>query len=176
MTTATGQGNIDKLVNDLCQVLQRMQELYNEIVVTVESKVRAMQEADMGSLQAVSDGEHELLGKVNETEGLRRQLMDRIGVELGMPVKTARVMTVTQLATKLSEEQAINLHRAADGLKHAVAETARSNRIAGVISRELVNHLKWIWAAARPSGTRSAYNSYGQGETRIDARIFDAMG
>ncbi|MGB0716398.1 MAG: flagellar export chaperone FlgN [Phycisphaerae bacterium] len=166
----------EKVVANLCEILSRMQQLHNELAVTIESKIKAMRSAEMDALHEVKDQEQNLLRRINEAEGARRQLMDKLGEELQMPPRTGRVMTVSQLVSRLVEPQSVMVKAAADGLRRAVTEVARSNRLAGIIAKELVNHLQRVWAAARPMERRDVYSKDGRTDYHNDNPLFDTTG
>ncbi|MFQ5461203.1 MAG: flagellar export chaperone FlgN [Phycisphaerae bacterium] len=164
-------------VRDLCRLLDKAAGWYNELSILVERKVEAMRRADMSALQEARDQEMALVKTITELEGLRRTLMDKIGCTLGMATGTARVLTVSQLCQRLPAEGAKQVSLAAGALREAVAHSARVNRLAGVVAGELVNHLRWVWRAARPLGERRVgYTHDGGHETNVYPRVFDTTG
>lgn len=175
MTTKTVACN-DTAIRNLCEVLQQMQQLHNDLAVTIDSKVKAMRLAEMDILHQVRESEQQLIKRINDAEGARRLLMDRLGEEIGMAPRTGRVMTVSQLTNRIEAEQGEAVRAAAEGLRLAVTEVARSNRLAGIVSRELVNHLQRVWAAARPLEKRDVYRHDGRTDYHNDNPLFDTLG
>jgi len=168
---------LDPQVRDLCRLLGQAARWYNELSILVERKVEAMRRANMGALQDACQRELALVKTITELEGLRRPLMDKIGCALGMAAGTGRVMTVSQLCQRLPADGAEQVGRAAAALREAVAHSARVNRLAGVVAGELVNHLRWVWRAARPIGEqRVGYTHAGGHETNVHPRVFDTTG
>ncbi len=164
-------------VRDLCRLLYQAAGSYNELSILVERKVEAMRRADMAALQEAKEHEMALVKAISEQEGMRRALMDKIGCILGMAAGTARIMTVSQLCQRLSADASEQVAQAAGALRKAVTHSARVNRLAGVVAGELVNHLRWVWRAARPVGEkRVGYTPAGGHETNVNPRVFDTTG
>jgi hypothetical protein len=76
--------------------------------------------------------------------------MDAIGEALGLSSRSARALSITQLAPRLVDPQRAALTDAADRVRKAVLKVTQANRVAGVVSREILHHLKWIFASVRP--------------------------
>ena len=54
---------------------------------------------------------------------------------------------------------------------------AQVNRIAGVVSRELVNHLQWVFASVAPKDdTPAGYSGDGTLVRPVETRVFEAVG
>ena len=166
-----------KHVKDLVKLLHQLERLHDQLAVAVRSKLDAMRAADLTSLHAGGRKEQELVKRIHEREGLRRQIMDAIGDHLGMAPRTARLMTVSQLVERIPPEQGRPVGQAADALRNAVAAVARTNAIAGVVAKELVNHLRRVWAAVRPAGGDPVgYTDAGIPALGSSHRIFEALG
>jgi hypothetical protein len=84
---------------------------------------------------------------------------------------------VSQLAEHLPEAQREGLLNIAGKLRGVVSRLAQANRVAGVVSREIVNHLRWVFASVRPAGGQPvAYAGDGALVGPSEARIFEAVG
>lgn len=166
-----------KRLRDLLRVLDQLRQLHVELDDVVRAKINAMRQADMATLQTVTDSERTIVQRITEREGFRRQLMDAIGEQLGLPTNAARVMSVSQFTARIDRDQAARIVESADRLKEAVAALARTNRMAGVIAKELSNHLQWVWSAVRPvAAQRIGYTSGGAPAEATDARVFETLG
>lgn len=166
-----------KRVNDLVQLLDQLTELHQQLTDVIGLKIRAMRSADMSTLQDVRETEKQLVLRIHEREGFRRQLMDALSSELGVDKPTARQMTLRELEGRVCSSYQDALHEAADKLRAVVSQLARNNRVAGVIAAGLVNHIRWVWSAVRPTGSEDrGYTQEGGRETDKDARFFETLG
>ena len=164
-------------LSDLIRLLGQLEQLHSELTVLVQAKIEAMKRADMKTLQEHSEREQQLVKRIQEREGLRRQLMDVIGEQLGFPPRSARLMTVSQLASRVPEDQGKAILESADGLRAAVSNVARVNRIAGIVATELMGHLRQVFAAVAPRDEKgAAYTGDGAMVARKEKRIFETIG
>jgi len=139
-----------KRVRDLQRLLEQLGDLYGELFALVRLKIEGLRRADVNCLTECAAREGELLSRLRERDSLRNQLMDAVAGEVGLPVRAGRTMTLTQLTTRLCPSQRPGLLQAVDKLRSALLNVTQANRVAGAISRELLNHLKWILAAVKP--------------------------
>ena len=165
------------LVRDLIVLLNHHTELHQRLTEVIRTKIHAMRNADLSTLQGVREEEKELVLRIHEREGFRRQLIDALGGEFGLDKPTARRITLTELISRVDTTQRVDLQTAADRLRAAVAMLARNNRVAGAIAAGLVHHIKWVWAAVRPTGSIGrGYTHDGGRETDRDSRFFETLG
>ncbi len=164
-------------LGDLIRLLGTLQSLYEQLLTTVQSKIESMRRADLEKMQELEQQERELTERLKERDGLRRQLMGEVARELGLRSGADRALTVSGILSHVQESARAGLVEAAQGLRGAVAKVARANRVAGVISRELLNHLQWVFASVRPAANRASGYA-GDGAVVADAndRIFEVVG
>jgi len=164
-------------VRDLVRLLDQMRSLYEQMFDVIDEKLAAMRRSDVEAVAVASGKERVLADRLCEREGLRKQLMDAVGSQVGFPGKSGRRLTVSQLANRLGDHDKINLTDAAGRLRAAVAKVSQANRVAGVVAREVVNHLRWVFSAVRPSGERPVgYSKAGVVVSRQSGPLFDAVG
>jgi len=137
--------------NDLLRLMDGLCALHVELERIIVAKLEAMRRADTAGMQTVVEREQVLTARLGEREGLRKQLMDAIGVELGLPRGEGRRMTVSRLAARLPESSRPALWQRADALRRAIAGAAQANRVAAVAARTLIHHMQWVIAAVRPA-------------------------
>jgi hypothetical protein len=136
-----------------------------------------MKRADVSAMGALSQQERSLAGRLQERAGLRRQLMDAIGEEMGLSPRTARDMAVSQLASRLPEPPRDRLLRVARRLRDVMAQVAQANRVAGAVSREMLNHLTWVFSSVRPKCEKpDGYSGAGAAVGPREVRIFETVG
>lgn len=158
-------------IDDLCKLMAALEGLHGELAVLVERKIEAMRRADVEGLTELGAREVALTQRLREQDGARRQVLERIGKELGQNAARSRTLTVSQLTTHLDEPQCGLLMDAARKLRAAVFKSARVNRLAGVIARDVLEHMRWVFASVRPKGQSSGE----YGGARMEHRILDAV-
>ncbi len=139
-----------KRLRDLIRLLGGLQKLHGQLRSLVEVKIDAMKRADIAAMGELSRQEQTLAERLATYEESRRRLMEAMGEELGLSSQAARAITVSQLASRLSQPQRSLLRDAAGKLREVASQVAQANRVAGVVSREILNHLKFVFASVRP--------------------------
>lgn len=166
-----------KRIRDLLTLLGRLEQLHDGLAASVKAKVDAIRRADMQALQQREEQERKSVEQIQQAEGLRRQLMDVIGEQLGLPPRAARAMSVSQLVLRVPKEQRQAILDATQSLRAAVSRVSEANRVAGIVARELADHLNRVFTAVRPSRERgTGYTGEGVPVARKENRIFEAVG
>lgn len=164
-------------VRDLVRLLDQMRSLYGQMFTLIDEKLAAMRRSDVEAMTHAGTKETVLADRLGEREGLRKQLMDAVGEEIGLASRSGRRLTVSQLANRLADRDKAALLAAADRLRREVAKVAQANRVAGVVAREVVSHLRWVFAAVRPCEEEPAgYSKSGVVVSRSAGPMFDAVG
>jgi flagellar biosynthesis/type III secretory pathway chaperone len=143
-----------KRIRDLIRLLEQLRALHDDLFSLIDSKIVAMRRADVPRLTQFATQEGELTARLRERETFRGQLMETIGKAMGMTPRAARALTISQLVEHVEEGQRPTLLDAAQRLRGSVMKVMQANRIAGTISRELLDHLKWVLSAVRPREDR----------------------
>lgn len=166
-----------KRLADLNRLLGSLRKMQGQLLTLVQAKIDAMKRADIPTMRELSERERALARRLQEREGLRFQLMDAIGKELGLPAQKVRALPVSQLASRLPQQQQASLLDAAEKLRNVMSRVAQANRVAGAISREIVGHLKWVFASVKPQDEKpTGYSGDGALVAATDNRIFNAIG
>jgi len=164
-------------LNDLIRLFAVLKDLHGQLASLVQLKIDAMKRSDLPLMAKLNEREQAIVRRLEEREGLRRQLMDSIGADLGLKPAAARAMTVSELAAILPESTRHDLIASATALRAVVARLARVNRVASEIARGITGHLKWVFASVRPKDEgRSGYGVGGVLTRTADLRIFEAVG
>lgn len=167
----------DERLQDMIRLLGQQRDLQGRLASLAQSKIDAMKRADMNTMRDLGATEQAIVAEIGEREGLRRRLMDTIGSELGLPEGSARAMTVSQLASRLVPRQSTPLMAAAGELRGAVTRLAQVNRVSGLATRLVLDHLKWVFASVRPKdGNPVAYAGDGAPVGSLGAQLFEAVG
>ncbi len=115
--------------------------------------------------------------KLQSHEGVRRRILDRIGEDLGMQPGAARALTLSQLASRVGHPHRETLLAAGQALRGLATQVAQANRVAGVVAREVINHLSWVFMSVRPEGAGRVGYTHGDAAAPVaDSRIFEAVG
>ncbi|MFQ5412876.1 MAG: flagellar export chaperone FlgN [Phycisphaerae bacterium] len=175
MTTDTS--TLDRRVRDLVMLLTDLTELHEGLFTIIESKTGAMRAADLNGMRAAAVQERALAKRIQDREGLRRQLMDRIGDVLAMAPGQARTMTTTQLLSRVPTAQRQALSDAVAALREAVVNVARVNRVAAGIARGVLGHFRSVFASVTAGEERpTGYSQSGGVVATPDRQIFNAVG
>ena len=163
--------------NDLIRLLGVLRVQQQQLLECVESKLEAIRQADVSAMQKLQKKERTLVDRMREREGLRRQLMDAIGRDLGWPVGAGRALHISQLAARLNDPERVQLVDAAHALRDLVFRVQRTNRIAGAVSRDVLGHLHWVLASVAPRCEKSVgYSGEGAVVTVTGTQVFEAVG
>ncbi len=169
--------NETERAKDLVRLLGGLGELHGQLVKVVRNKIDAMKRADRPAMRELAQQEHALTTKIQEREGLRRQITDLVGEQVGLSPGEGRSLTMSQLASRLSHSLRCELLDAGGELRETVSKLARANRVAGVVSRDILNHLKWVFASVRSEDEQPAgYSGDGALVSHAGTRIFETVG
>jgi len=135
---------------DLIRLLGGLEELNKQLAAVLEAKIGVMARADVAGMAQCEDNERKLVEQLRDRDGIRRQLMDSIGVELGLGPRVGRTLNLTQLGQRVPESERPALSTAADALRRAVLQVRQVERVASSVSREVLDHLRWVFAAVKP--------------------------
>lgn len=164
-------------ITELIRLLDALRLQQQQLLDCIESKLDAVRQADVPALQELHRKEAALVSRLRERDGLRRQLMDRIGCELGWPVGAGRGLHISKLASRVTEPERAQLLDAAKELRDVAFAVQRANRVVGTVSRELLNHLGSVFASVVPKDASPAgYSGDGAVVCRSDLRLFEAVG
>lgn len=164
-------------LREFTRLLDALCTLQGELAGVLQSKLEAMRGADLPAMQRLGEREAALVQRIEERNGLRKQLMDAMAQGCQLPAGAGRTMTISQICARLSGESRDGLIRVADRLRDAVDLVGRTNAIVAIVARELVDHLKWVFASVRPVDEHpTGYAGDGVVVTARSAGIFEMMG
>ena len=176
-TKSKKAGIESKHLRDLIRLLDGLTTAHEDLLGAIRDKLAAMKRADLHTMREMTIKEQALARSIQEREGLRRQLTDSIGHRIGLAPGEARSLTVSQLATRLPSEAGQSLMASAEKLREIMHKVAQSNRVAGVACREVINHMKWVFASVRPK--EDAPIGYAGNGTLVGSsstKLFEATG
>ena len=164
-------------VESLLVLLGRLEGLHVELRVVLDDKLESMRKSDMAALHDCMEREKVLTTRINEQEGLRKQLMERIGRGYGIAPQVARKLPARRLADRFDEPQRGKINAVTDRLKNAVMEVSKLNALVGRVSSQVLKYLGEVFAEVR--GTEASpgvYSKYGQTVTARPVELFEAVG
>lgn len=166
-----------KRLRELLMLLAQLTKTYDELHEAIRGKLSAMRAADLQRMREYAATEARLAGRIQEREGLRRQIMEAVGGEIGLPKGRGREVTVTALSAHLADPDRSQLLRVADALRRKVIAVSHANRVAGSATRETLAHLGHVFASVRPAQSRpDSYTHLGNRPHRADAGLFETVG
>jgi len=171
------QRHSSQRLTDLMRLLDEMGALHEKLMKLVDARSAAMRRADVQAMRTLLEQEKQLVQHIQQREGLRQQLLDLIGEEVGLGPHASRVMTASQLAQRLVEPQRSLLLSSAQKLQAIVARVARANGAAGTLARAVLDHLRCVFDAVTSGldGTE-AYAQRGLRPAPVQARILEVLG
>lgn len=167
----------DRRLNDLVRLLDGLYGLHDELAGVIRGKIEAMKRADAEQMRLHGEREQSLVDAIREREGLRRQMMDQVAQDIGLPARSARTISLRQLAARTPRPHRDALERTGDKLRDCMARVAAANRVAGEIAKQVVGHLRWVFASVRPLDSRPmGYSQAGRLVSATETSLLDAMG
>ncbi len=169
---------VEARIRDLLSLLDELAGLHEDLADRLTQRLKAMKTDDPSALTTGLAAEEELVQRIRGREGLRRQLMDQLGKQWGMPVAAARKMTVSQIAARLDGIEAEKLAELAARLTRATERITRWNRVHGHTARRMLAHTNFVLQAMRPvSRQPHAYTDDGRAAAmRSEAGILETVG
>ena len=125
------------LIEELIDVLENEQEVYQKLIPISEEKTLVIVENDVTSLQEITEKEHRIIGELNILERKRQETMNNIETVLGSKGKDLSLRKLVDLLEKQPEEQKLlaKLHdRLTDTIERLVEV---NNRNKGLIQQSL---------------------------------------
>ncbi len=164
-------------LRDLIRLLGRITTTNEALLLRINEKIDSMKRADIESLRLATLAEQRLVQEIEDHNGIRRPLMDRVGVSLGFGPGVGRRMTVSQLLERLPEKSASALIAEATRLRDVMVQVTRANRAAGTICETMLGHLSEVFSSAASWGQEATgYSNRGGLVATREARIIEAVG
>jgi hypothetical protein len=164
-------------VSTLAQLLDELTKLHGALVQAVDERIAALRTSDFEALRAALEAEERLLERLRERDGLRRQLTENIARGYGIAPGGASKLSARQLAGRIGGANGAALIAAADRLKPVLEQLAQRNRLAQLITRNVLRHVEHLFAAL--TGGPNPQRDYGRGGAvsyRPGQIIFDTVG
>lgn len=167
---------MEQRLEQLVKVLSDLRHLYEELSLVVKKKLAAMREADIDGIRSACAREEFLVQRIGERDGLRRQICDLVGQELTLGDRQGRSLTLREMSSLVAEPWRSRLLGLAGALRARLEETAETNRVAAMVSHEMVKHFRHLYEVmAQANQTVLFYSRTGQAESKGSRPVFDAV-
>jgi hypothetical protein len=164
-------------LRELIQLLGMITTTHESLLSRINEKIDAVKRADLEALRSATLAEQKLVEEVEKHNGIRRLLMDRVGMSLGFGPAVGRTMTVGQILERLADEPAEALTLASARLRGVMVRVSQANRAAGTICAAMLGHLSAVFTSATSSGREAtSYSNRGGLVATHEARIIEAVG
>ncbi len=171
--------NMDRnRIDALLALMGRLADLHDELHLALRDKLASMRTAGLEDLHACVDRERVLAVRINEQEGLRKQMMEQVGRGYGMSPTASRALSARNLALHLSQPHRRKLEEVSLRLRTAVERVRRANDFVGRVSAQVLQHVRGVFAAVSEGATSGcAYTKRGGGGSVDHAvGLFEAIG
>jgi len=168
---------IESRSRDLVALMCDLKKLHEELLSVIQQKLGAMRRADTDALNSCLAREQFLSDRIRQQEGLRQQLVQLIGQEIGISAEAAQHLSLRELAEELGEPRRAQLLGLAGSVREVLAAIDRSNKVATLVTEEMLKHFRRVYAAmARAGDSAGTYSPGGELTTDRPARVFEAVG
>ena len=176
MTAHSITDSTDRRLADLVVLIDRITALHRDLHCTLSEKLECMQLAEVDRIHGCVQEQRELVARINEQDGLRKQLAEQIGRAYGMSADTARSLSLTKLADRVGSPRAVELHGAADRLRAAVGDVRKMNDMVERVSCDVLRHMREVFAAAADGEPAGCYSPAGKTVAGRARELFEAVG
>ncbi len=169
----TNCGTLDALL----ALMERLEVLHFELRQALRTKLETMRDARLDDLHECVRREQALAERIGEQEGLRKQLMAKLGRAYGLAPSVARKMPARTFAERLDGPYRERFNEAADRLKTAVRDVKRANEMIGRVSAQVLTHVSNLFSdITAPEADRAGYTKKGHPATGVKRELFEAIG
>lgn len=93
------------LTEELIGVLQKEQEIYQQLIPITEKKTKVIIQNDLKSLQEITESEQQAVERLNALERRREEVIVNMGTVLNRDPRTLKLKNMVKLLEKRPEEQ-----------------------------------------------------------------------
>lgn len=167
----------DNLARDLIRLIGSIAEVQGDLASLMRQRLDAVRRADTDQMQTITLREGVLLDRAKEREGLRRQVIRQLLVQMGRDPEQHAGAKLTELAEWLSEPRRSELLAASAGLRQKLEDVERARVTSALVTEEMLKHIGEVLATARCGGRAiDLYSSSGRFNMPTPANVFEAVG
>jgi hypothetical protein len=173
----TTSKTIETRTGELIVLMGDLQKRHEELLAVIQQKLAAMRRADTEGLNSCLARETFLADQIRQREGLRQQLMQLINKELDVPAEAAQRLSLRELAERFNEPRKGQLLGLAAGLRKVLISIDSANKVAALVTGEMLKHFRQLYAAMAQAGQSSGtYSAGGRLTAGKPVQVFDAVG
>jgi len=163
--------------NDLTALLGQLESQHGRLLELTEDKLSAVRRNDLLRMVEIERAQRRLAAEIRSTEQARRKRVETLAGTWGLNEKAAGRLTLKELASRASAPQAQALTERGAALRLAMARLARTNRLTSSVCREVLHHLRAVFASVRESLALAAgYSGSGVAVASSGRPLFDTIG
>ncbi len=164
-------------INALVGLLNEIADMHAELLASIDRKIEAMRSADTERIRDAMMNEKQIVDRINEREGLRKQLTVNIARSFGVGAERVRRMSAKQLAERFAGPDSVRIDRAVERMRELTGQIGRRNHVAQLISQNILRHMRIVFASmTAPANGGVAYSPDGHANATTNERIFDLVG
>jgi flagellar biosynthesis/type III secretory pathway chaperone len=169
---------VASLIDELIDILNKEQEVYNQLIPVVREKTQVIVLNDTVALQEITAKEQDAIDKITVLENKRTRVMEDIGTVLGKGEKNINLSTLIGLLDNQQKEKRI-LSELHDKLKETVnilVEINNRNKVLIQQSLEMIEFNMNFLQSTRMSPGNNTYtkNASQSNEKTLGTGMFDA--
>ncbi len=167
-----------KCTNELISLLEELIGFQDVLHGTIREKLAAMRRCDSAAIMAAAHREGEIVSSISTLDERRHQIVGELCAALGMnrPVNTKNV-TLRSLAGRLGANSGPRLQKIADLLREKMLSVAEANRVAELVTQEMMTHFKILFMAfVGGDNTAPTYSNVGAVRMSTGPKMLDAVG
>jgi hypothetical protein len=154
-----------------------LKKLHDELLAVIQHKLGAMRNADMETINSCLAREQFLVNRIRQQEGLRQQLVQLIGKELGVAAPPSGAISLPRLVERLDEPRRGQLLSLAAGLRGAMQAIDGCNKVAALVTSEMLKHFRQVCMAIAQAGhSAGTYSQAGRMNSEASVGVFEAVG
>ncbi len=166
------------LTEELINVLQNEQDIYNELIPITESKTRIIIKNDLNSLQEITEKEQIAVERLNSLEHKREEVIINIGTVLSRDPKTLNLRTMVKILEKRPEEQKI-LAALHDSLTKSIKRLTDANERNKALIDQSLEMIQFEMNLIQSTRMAPGSGNYTKGASRVEMQaaqtgMFDA--
>jgi len=172
-----GNRVVESRTGELMVLVGELRALHEELLAVIRQKLTAIRHADIEGLGSCQAREQFLSDRIRQREGLRQQLVQLIGKELGMTAEQTVRLPLSSLAERLTEPRRSQLLALAASTRQVVLAVDHNNKVSALVMGEMLKHFRQVCLAmARTGMSTGTYSSGGRMAPDLPARVFEAVG
>lgn len=155
------------LIQELIQILQSEEKLYQELIPVATKKTRVIIDNDLASLQKITEQEQLVVEKINVLERKREEVIVNIGTVINRNPSTLTMKLMISLLEKQPEEQK-QLSLIHDSLKTTINRLVEINDRNKSLIQQSLELIEFNMNLVQSTRMSPGSNSYTKGAAQVE--------